>query len=141
MILHRQTGAMGGDKIMDMKLALDFICEDDRGRLIQLAHEGYAQINVLISNKGVRRGGHYHKISKESFFVISGSVEVTTNDQDGKNVQTCLFSENDFFRIQPNLVHSMFFPQDCVMVGMYDVCIEKGNGEKDIYPYPGKTGS
>lgn len=124
---------------MDWKLPLDFFFEDERGKLVQLAHEGYEQINVLVSRKGVHRGGHYHKISKESFFVIAGSVELTVEDLEGNHIQTCLFHENDFFRIQSNMVHSMFFPQDCIMVGMYDVCIEKGNGEKDIHPHPGKV--
>lgn len=118
---------------MDIDLKLDYFFEDDRGRLVQLVHGGYEQINVLVSHKGVYRGGHYHKISQEIFFVISGSVELTLEDLDGTNRQTRLFRENDFFQIRSNKVHRMYFPEDCVMVGMYDRCIEKGNGEKDIY--------
>lgn len=118
---------------MDIDLKLDFFFEDDRGKLVQLAHEGYEQINVLVSHKGVRRGGHYHKISNESFFVISGSVELLLEDLDGTNIQKRMFYANDFFRIRANKVHSMYFPEDCIMVGMYDKCIEKGDGEKDIY--------
>lgn len=110
---------------------VDFEHSDDRGNLYQLVHNGYEQINVLISKKNVTRGGHYHKISKEAFFVVEGAVEVTFKYKDQLDV--ALFDKNSFFEIQPNVVHSMFFPKDCILVAMYDICIEKTNGEKDIF--------
>ena len=49
------------------KLRVDFDFHDSRGRLTQLVHEGYEQINVLVSLSGSERGGHYHKVSNECF--------------------------------------------------------------------------
>ncbi len=110
----------------------DFEFSDNRGSLIQLVHEGYNQINVLISKKGVERGGHYHKISREAFYVIDGSVEVKFSS-DGQASETHIFNTGDFFEIEPLVVHSMFFPEDCTMIAMYDICVEKDDGTKDIY--------
>ena len=45
-----------------------------------------------------------------------------------------LFSQHDFFGINPGVIHSMYFPEDCLMVQMYDIPVEMGNGKKDIYP-------
>lgn len=110
---------------------VDFEHTDDRGRLTQLVHKGYQQINVVETRKGVVRGGHYHKVSSEAFFVVSGSVEVTLKD-DFKE-ETVVFSKGKFFELHSFIVHSMFFPEDCILVAMYDIPVEKTNGVKDIY--------
>ncbi len=109
----------------------DFHFDDNRGCLTQLVHEGFEQINVLITNKGVTRGGHYHKASTEAFYIINGSVEVTAtcNDEERKYE----FHQGDFFLVRPFIIHSMFFPESCTMVQMYDKCVEKPDGTKDIY--------
>ena len=59
------------------RLKTEFHFEDERGTIDQLIHEGYAQINVITSKKGVFRGGHYHKENEEAFYLISGKLEVT----------------------------------------------------------------
>ena len=110
---------------------VDFSFEDNRGKLCQLVHEGFDQVNVLITNRGVTRGGHYHKVCTEAFYVISGSVEVTAAAHGSE--KKYVFCEGDFFEIHPFIVHSMFFPENCVMVQMYDKCVELPDGTKDIY--------
>ena len=110
------------------KLLPDFAFEDGRGKLTQLVHGGYTQVNVLESRKGVLRGGHFHKQSREAFFVVSGQVEVTLKK--GLEQQTV---PGDFFEIAPFVVHSMRFPEDCVLVAMYDIPVEYADGAKDIY--------
>lgn len=108
---------------------------DERGKLVQLCRGGYEQINVLYNNAGTVRGGHYHKISRETFFVLSGSVHVELQKELQINTEKTLhkFACGDFFVIEPLTVHSLFFPEDCVLVVLYDKCVELENGEKDIY--------
>ena len=112
-------------------LQVDFQHQDARGQLIQLVHQGYEQINVLESKAGVFRGGHYHKISTEAFYVVTGSVEVhATRD---KEEEKKTFHAGDFFAIEPYVVHSMKFPEDCIMVQMYSICVQGSDGTMDIY--------
>lgn len=111
----------------------DFTFEDNRGKLAQLVHGGYEQVNVLVTNQGVTRGGHYHKNSTEAFYVISGCVEIHFSGIKQKTEEKVKFEQGDFFRIHPYVLHSMFFPEDCVMVAMYDRCVEQENGKKDIH--------
>ena len=127
------NGYFGKGRLMSLyeRLTVDFEHADDRGKLVQLIHDGYKQVNVLRTNKGVIRGGHYHKICREAFFIISGSVEVSFKNRD--QLECVTFQADDFFRIDPYVVHSMFFPEDCVMVQMYDVPVEQQDGTKDIY--------
>lgn len=115
------------------KIDADFHFEDDRGSLTQLVHEGYEQVNVLLTKKGVSRGGHYHKEAVECFYVVSGSVEVRAYRLQNAEPETYVFREGDFFEIAPFVAHSMFFPEDCVMVALYDRCVERPDGMKDIY--------
>lgn len=110
---------------------VDFKHEDEKGRLVQLVHEGITQVNVLESKKGCIRGNHFHKVSREAFYVAKGSVNVTL--EKGNIVETTLFKEGDFFLIPTYTHHLMEFPEDCIMVAMYDIPVENSNGEKDIY--------
>ena len=112
-------------------LQADFLCSDLRGQLVQLVHNGYQQINILESRKGAVRGGHYHQISKEAFFVVSGSVDVAFKR--GEEQEIVRFLKNDFFLIEPYTIHRMSFCEDCVLIALYDVPIEKEDGTKDIY--------
>lgn len=106
----------------------DFRFSDHRGELVQLIHEGYRQINVITSKKGVVRGGHYHKENREAFYIVSGKLELTV---DGR---TSRFQTGDFFGIEPYDKHSFFFLEDTILVSMYSNGVELENGGKDIYP-------
>lgn len=110
---------------------VDFRHLDVRGSLTQLIHEGFMQINVLKSKKGVARGSHFHKRSVEAFYVIDGSVEVTLWDK--KDKETVVFREGAFFEIPPFVLHNMVFLEDCTMVQMYDRPVENEDGTKDIF--------
>lgn len=113
------------------QVPVDFSHLDERGSLIQLLHKDFSQVNVLRSNAGVTRGGHYHKVSKERFFIVSGNVEVTACKDDIS--EKYVFAEGDYFEVVPYVIHSMYFPKDCIMVQMYDIPVERSDGSKDIY--------
>ncbi len=108
----------------------DFVFEDDRGAINQLIHKGYNQVNVVYSNAGAARGGHYHKLNKEAFFIVSGSVRVSAS-RDGDSIEM-IFNKGDMFEIEPGTAHDFCFLTDTVLVGMYDKGVELENGEKDI---------
>ena len=108
-------------------IKVDFSFSDERGTLVQLIHEGYRQINVITSKKGVIRGGHYHKQNEEAFYIVQGKLKVDVN---GKEF---IFKTGDFFGIEANDMHSFFFLEDTTIVSMYSSGVELENGEKDIY--------
>lgn len=109
------------------RIKTDFHFEDDRGTIDQLIHNGYKQINVITSKKGVFRGGHYHKANSEAFFIISGALNLEVN---GEKYQ---FTSGDFFGIEANDMHSFEFTEDTVLVSMYSECVELPDGTKDIF--------
>ena len=109
----------------------DFIHNDDRGSLTQLVREGYSQINVITSKAGCFRGGHYHKINKEAFYIISGMLKLTVRKDE--DVEKYTFQNGDMFVIPPLISHDFDFISDTILVSMYDKGVELKNGEMDIY--------
>lgn len=112
-------------------LKIDFEYEDEKGWLAQLVHKGYDQVNVLVSKKGSVRGNHFHKVSTEAFFIVSGSVDVSLRKDSVE--QKVVFKQGDFFVIPIFTWHFMYFLEDCIMVVLYDIPVEQEGKLKDIY--------
>lgn len=109
----------------------DFVFEDERGSLCQLVHQGFSQYNIIFSKQGVLRGNHYHKENREAFYVISGIIHLKV-EKDGVE-ELYEFGEGDMFLIPPFVMHSFYYPEDCLLASMYDIGVEKADGTKDIY--------
>ena len=110
----------------------DFEFNDKRGRLMQLMHGDCAQVNFVESKPSSIRGGHYHKLNRETFFIISGEVEVTVK-KDGAT-KTHLFTSGDMFAIPKNVIHYFDYKKETSLIVVYDKGIENPDGTKDIYP-------
>ena len=129
----RDPNYFGKGCIMSLftKRLVDFRHEDARGSLVQLVHSGFEQINVLNSKSGATRGAHFHKRAVEAFYVVTGRVKVSLKDHNSEEL--VLFGQGDFFEIHPFVLHNMFFPEDCLMIQMYDIPVENNDGTKDIF--------
>lgn len=113
-------------------LTPDFAYPDDRGLLVQICHEGYEQINAVYTKKGALRGNfHYHKNTKEAFFVLSGKIRVTA-EKSGETDER-IFETGDMFLIEEFVKHSFDFLDDTYLVGLYTKCVENTDGTKDIH--------
>lgn len=109
----------------------DFTFENEGGKLTQLVRSGYNQINAITSVKGSKRGGHYHKINREAFYIISGAF-ILTLEEEG-NTETYEIKAGDMFVIEPYQKHWFEYTEDTVLVSMYDKGVELPRGLKDIY--------
>jgi len=108
----------------------NFSFEDDRGTMVQLVREGFNQVNVITSKANSFRGGHYHQINREAFYVLSGEIKLVLRKEN--EVETQWFSAGDMFAIQPLVAHDFFYLTDTIIISMYDRGVELENGEKDI---------
>ncbi len=109
----------------------DFIFEDQRGTLTQITHESFAQTNAVFTKAGQVRGDyHYHRFSKEIFFIISGEIKLHIKAND--KYETRHFKTGDMFLIPENVKHRFDFLQDTYLVAFYTNRVELENGEKDI---------
>ena len=118
----------------------DFFFPDERGTLTQIAHEGYSQINAIYTKKGAVRGNrHYHKTTKEAFYVIKGSIRVTVW-KNGESEQA-VFRDGDYFRIDEFTEHTFQYLDDTYLVVLYTVPVEKDDGTKDIIDHTPESGN
>lgn len=110
----------------------DFSFADERGLLVQIAHENVAQVNAVFTKKGAVRGNlHYHKRAKETFYILTGKVRVTLALDDER--EEAVFSAGDAFRIPENVRHTFEYLEDTYLVGLYSSRIELPDGTKDLY--------
>lgn len=109
----------------------DFEHTDERGTLIQLVRRGYSQINVITSKGGVFRGGHYHKMNTEAYYVIEGSCRVTAYRDEER--ESGVFKAGDFFRIGPYVIHDFDYIEDSILVTMYSLGVELEDNGMDCY--------
>ncbi len=113
------------------RISPDFIFDNECGRLVQLVREGWNQVNVITSVAGSRRGGHYHKINKEGFYVINGSFKLVL--EEGHVKEEYVLKAGDMFIIEPYQKHYFEYVQDTILVSMYDKGVELSCNRKDIY--------
>ena len=113
------------------KLNPDFVFDDNRGRIVQLVHDGYKQVNTVFSKKGAVRGNmHYHTVNNELFYIIHGSVLLKAQ-KDGQQ-EEYIFESGDMFLVKKGVRHNFSFLSDTQLIGLYDVGVEI-DGKKDIF--------
>ncbi len=110
----------------------NFQFEDERGSLTQLVREGYSQVNVIRSVADSLRGGHYHKLNSEAFYIIYGMIELEAWKEGDSEKELYLFKTGDMFEIPANVVHSFLFKEETLLVSMYSKGVELQDGSKDI---------
>lgn len=108
----------------------DFIFENSAGSLKQLIRAGYKQVNVIFSNSGSIRGGHYHKLNDEAFYVINGAFKLSVSKEGMREEYE--FKEGDMFIIPPMVSHTFEYTEDTLLVSMYSRGVELDDGTKDI---------
>ena len=114
------------------RMTPDFSFPDERGLLVQIAHDNFRQVNAVFTKQGAVRGNfHYHKETDEVFFVLSGRVRVTAG-KDGRT-QEAVFGAGEMFRIGAWVRHSFAYLEDTSLVVLYSVPVERADGTKDIY--------
>lgn len=109
---------------------------NENGVLIQLVRNGWNQVNVIHSKKNSKRGGHFHKINREAFYIISGKFRLDVSDE--KNKESYTFGIGDMFIIQPYVIHNFEFMEDTILVSMYDKGVELPRALMDIHIACGK---
>lgn len=89
------------------KMKTDFEFSNENGSLVQLVHDGWKQVNVLISKKGSKRGGHFHKENQEAFYIVEGKL-ILILDENEEHEET-EFSTGEMFMISPYQMHNFIF--------------------------------
>lgn len=107
---------------------------NNKGTLSELFKGDFKQCNFLEMKKGSDWGGHYHKLTRESFYIASGEVVVVlldlNNTSSAKETKRT-FHGGDSFSIETNTIHRIHAVKDTTCVVLYSE--EFNELEPDIY--------
>jgi len=114
---------------MNIKL-LDpsFEFTDHRGTIIEIINgKNWESINHHYRKKGCKCGGHYHKITEEYFYIVSGLLEVELQKTDGSEAQTIIVPPLKGLLVPTHYYHSTHFLEDTNMITLLSRAFDKNN--------------
>ena len=96
-----------------MKQKVSNTREDHRGVLVELFKGSFKQCNILKMKKGSVWGGHYHKKTREYFYVLTGELRVAYDSR------RKTYGAGDIFVIDPCVVHTIQVVKRATCVVLY----------------------
>lgn len=104
-----------------------FSKSDERGGFIGITQERWAEVNFIETSANQVRGNHYHKETRELFFIISGDIEVTIkNLRSGEQTEQS-FTKGDIFIIEPYELHTFRTRTDAQWINMLSRAMDQNN--------------
>ena len=101
---------------------------DARGTLREIVNgKTWESINHHYRKKGCQCGGHYHKITEECFYIVSGSLEVKLRKIDETETETLIIPPGKGVIIPPYYYHDTYFPEDTNMITMLSRAFDKND--------------
>jgi dTDP-4-dehydrorhamnose 3,5-epimerase-like enzyme len=98
-----------------------FSTSDERGSFIGLINFGeWKEFNLIKSDSGVFRGGHYHRTTLEGFVILEGEISISIQKVSGgrsigdKSIYEV--KEGDVFIIDPMVYHEFEIKQQSIWI-------------------------
>lgn len=109
------------------RLKTYMVQEDDRGSFWGITRDQWAEVNFVQTSAGQVRGNHYHKETRELFFIISGEIEIVVEDlRSGEHLEFVV-SKGDIFLIEPYELHTFRIKTDAQWINMLSQSIDDHN--------------
>ena len=110
--------------------------KDDRGEITDLlVKEPVEYVTLITSKKGAVRGNHYHKETVQYNYLISGKIELLTQNE-GEKVQSAIMKPGDVTMTPAGERHSLIALEDSVFMVFTRGPRGGGDYEKDTYRLP-----
>ena len=100
---------------------------DERGAFLGITQEHWAEVNFIETRANQVRGNHYHKETRELFFIVSGEIEVVIDDLNSGEHGEFVFSKGDVFIIEPYEVHTFRTRTDAQWINMLSKPMDPNN--------------
>lgn len=80
---------------------------DKRGSFLGIINSGkWEEMNYVETEAGEVRGGHFHKNTRELFYIIDGEIEIRIQDLNGNNLNNCIVNSGTILEIEVFEVHT-----------------------------------
>jgi dTDP-4-dehydrorhamnose reductase len=109
-----------------------FYFEDQRGKILGLLQTGnWKEINYIESQKKCIRGNHYHKRTKEAFFIIDGKIKVILKDLKNNKTKIFYVQKGDIFIVNKYVLHTFEIIKNASWINMLSKPMNEN--DKDIH--------
>jgi len=108
--------------------------EDERGTITDIfVKDPQDHGTIITSKKGAVRGNHYHKVTKQSDFVLSGKLKVLTQKVGETEITELEVGPNSFISHEPNEAHTYIAIEDTVFISFNKGLRGGEDYEKDTF--------
>jgi mannose-6-phosphate isomerase-like protein (cupin superfamily) len=91
---------------------------DERGGFWGITQDGWAEVNFIETAAHQVRGNHYHKETRELFFIISGEIDIVIENLVSGERSEISVSKGDVFIIEPFELHTFHTKTDAQWINM-----------------------
>lgn len=107
---------------------------DERGIISDLLNKSIGHVGLITTEKNAVRANHYHKLSTQYNYILSGKFEVLVapvNKPD--NIKKFIVDAGELIIIPPNIIHQFKALDRAVMIDMVSESRDGGKYEDDVY--------
>ncbi len=127
-IMEEETENLFGVKIE--KVNPNFM--DERGMIADLSNKQMNHVGLITTEVGAQRGPHYHKLSVQDSYILSGRFEVILAPaNDAKNARKVILNAGEMITIPPMVIHGFKAIDRAIMIDMSQTRGETGY-ESDV---------
>jgi quercetin dioxygenase-like cupin family protein len=96
-----------------MKTKLSEKIEDERGYIQDLVtNQKIDAVTIVTMRKGSQRGNHYHKLTTQWTYVLSGSVKLASSEVDSEKIDFEILMAGDLALSAPSVSHGLLAMDD-----------------------------
>ena len=108
--------------------------QDDRGTIRDLfVHSPKDNVTVIVSKKGAIRGNHYHKLSTQYTYVVSGQLTMLSQIVGETAIEKHVLRDGDLMTHGPNEAHALIADEDTLFLAFADGLRGGEDYEKDTF--------
>jgi len=94
--------------------------QDERGSFLGITNEAWHEVNRIETVAGQVRGNHYHRHTRELFFILSGEIEIRVEHIESGEKTEFTAKAGDIFVIEPLELHTFRTLTDTVWLNLLD---------------------
>ena len=106
---------------------------DKRGIISDILNKKINHVGLITTEAGAIRANHYHKLSTQYSYILSGKFEVLIASIDNpKDVEKIILNAGELITIPPKIIHRFKAIEKSVMIDMISESREGIKYEEDV---------
>lgn len=109
------------------------IFTDSRGSIADILNEKISHVGLIVTEKNAVRANHYHKLSKQYTYILSGKFKVLIAKPDSpEKIKKIILEEGDVIKIPLGIIHRFEALEKSVILEMTSESREGTSYEDDV---------